>query len=643
MPVLTRILMPVARLRGVALLLGLFTTPVAMAQPTLVEPPALADAVAAGTLDPVAERVPLMPHVTDPTEIGREIGTSGGEINLLFSRARDVRQMTVYGYARLVRYNAALELVADIAAEVTVEEGRIFTFKLREGHRWSDGAPFTIDDFRFYWDHIANDPDVSPYGPTKVLLVNGEPPVFETPDAHTVRYTWSTPNPYFLPSLAASSPLFIYAPAHYLRDFHGGFADADALAAKVEKAGTRNWAQMFNRTRRTYRQENPDLPTLQPWIVQNAAPAERFFFDRNPYFHRIDSVGNQLPYLDRVIANISAAGLIPAKTAAGESDLQARNLQFADYTVMKQAEDRADIRVRLWRNGRGNRLAINPNLNVVDPGWHALMNDVRFRRALSLAVDREEINQVLYFGLATPAANTLHSDSPLYDTDIASAYVAYDPDQANRLLDEMGLSERNGRGIRLMANGEPLQIIVETAGGGTEETDMLELVANTWREIGVELFSRPSQVEVFRGRIFAGEAVMSVGPGVENGAATADMSPTEFAPTTKQQYYWPRWGDYFETKGASGSISDISDVASGLLENLAAWEQARDSTARAAIWREMLQVHADQVFSIGTVTGVPQPVVTAAGLRNVPDEGLYNWNPGSHFGIHRVDLMWLAR
>ncbi len=190
---------------------------------------------------------------------------------------------------------------------------------------------------------------------------------------------------------------------------------------------------------------------------------------------------------------------------------------------------------------------------------------------------------------------------------------------------------------------EPLQIIVETAGGGTEETDMLELVANTWREVGVELFSRPSQVEAFRGRIFAGEAVMSVGPGVENGAATADMSPTEFAPTTKQQYYWPRWGDYFETKGASGSISDISDVASGLLENLAAWEQARDSTARAAIWREMLQVHADQVFSIGTVTGVPQPVVTAAGLRNVPDEGLYNWNPGSHFGIHRVDLMWLAR
>ena len=612
---------------------------VGTAATTYIDSPSLAEEVAAGRLPPVEERLPARPLVVPLTGNGLAPGRHGGELRLLMGRAKDVRLMVVYGYARLVGYDPGYRLVPDLLEDVEVEEGRIFTLRLRPGHRWSDGHPFTSEDFRYYWEDVATNEDLAPFGPPPVYLVDGEPPRFEVLDRWTVRYTWRRPNPFFLPALAGARPEPLCAPIHYLKAFHARYTDEAALEARAREEGHRNWAGVHVNRFRSYKNTNPDLPSLQPWVNTTAPPSHRYVFARNPYFHRVDENGRQLPYIERVVMNIADGKLIPAKTGAGESDLQARQLTFNDYTFLKQNEKRNAKQVRLWETTRGAQVALYPNLNTADPGWRALLRDVRFRRALSLAIDRHEINQVIYFGLATEGNDTVHPRSPLYRQGYRTRWARFDPDAANALLDEIGLTRRNDDGIRLMPDGRPLEVIVETAGEDTEQTDVLELVGWTWKQAGIKLFSKPLQREVFRNRIYSGQAVVSVWGGLENGLPVPDMSPQDLAPTRQDQYQWPKWGQHYEKSGTAGEAPALAP-ARELADLNRRWLSASDTTSRRTIWERMLEIRADNVFSIGIVSGVPQPVVVDARLRNVPEKGIYNWDPGAHFGIYRPDTFW---
>jgi peptide/nickel transport system substrate-binding protein len=423
-----------------------------------------------------------------------------------------------------------------------------------------------------------------------------------------------------------------------LKKFHKKYVDKAALATLVKEAGVRNWSTLHNKLGSMYRNDNPDLPTLEPWVLKTRPPADRIVFERNPYYYRVDGAGHQLPYIDRIVFSIASSRIIPAKTGAGESDLQARYLSFDDYTFLKAGEADGGYKVLLWRTGPGSQLALYPNLNVDDEAWRALMRDIRFRRALSLAIDRHEINQVIYFGLAVEGQNTVLPQSPLYRPDYRSAWASHDLAQANRLLDEIGL-ERGGDGLRRLPDGRPLDIIVEDSGESAEKSDVLELIRDSWRALGIRLFSRPMQLTLFRRRVFAGQTLMSLDKGVENGLATADMSPAEFAPTTQQQLEWPKWGQYLETKGKAGEPPDLP-AAVRLKELYDSWLDASNADAHALIWHQVLQIWADEVYSVGLVAGVQQPVVVNNRLRNVPSDGMYNWDPGAQFGVYKPDGFW---
>lgn len=610
----------------------------AAASPQPVETPMLEPLVASGKLPPVADRLPEQPLVVKMTGY-KSLGRQGGNLRTLIGRPKDTKLLVVYGYARLVGYNENFELVPDILESVEVENDRVFTLKLRKGHKWSDGQPFTTEDFRYYWEDVANNKELSPTGPPVTMIVDGEAPKFEVLDEITVRYSWSKPNPFFLTALAQAAPLFIYRPAYYLKQFHVKYANPAELAKRVKKARMRNWAPLHNRVDNMYKANNPDLPTLQPWRIITRPPSNRFVAERNPFFHRIDTAGRQLPYIDRVMLFPTNSKLVPAKASAGETDLQARNLSFKDFTFLKQNEKRSNYTTYLWRTARGSQLALYPNLNARDPVWRALLRDVRFRRALSLGIDREAINQSLFFGLALEGNNTVLPESPLYKEDYRTKWATYDPDTANALLDEIGLTKRNSDDIRLMPDGRPLEIVVETAGEDTEQTDVLELIRDSWGEIGIKLFAKPSQRQVFRNRVFSGETVMAVWSGLENGLPTADMSPAELAPTTQMGLQWPKWGQYFETKGVAGAPPDLPE-GKELADLNRQWRSAESREERKRIWQRMLEIHAEQQFTIGTVAGVQQPVVVANTLKNVPKDGVYNWEPGSHFGIYRPDTFW---
>ena len=601
------------------------------------EAPLLAEKVGRNELPAVAQRLPAAPLTVEA--LSGQPGQYGGEIVTLVPRPRDIRYITTYTYTRLVGYDRALELKPDLLESVDNIDDRIFTFTLRAGHRWSDGAPFTAEDFRYYWEDVANNLELSPAGAPEFMMAGGKPAKFEVLDERHVRYTWDHPNPRFLPQLAGPVDPGIYRPAHYLKKFHAGFADKGKLeeAAKAQKL--KSWAALHNRLDDMKEQTNPDLPVLLPWHVVTRAPANRFVFERNPYYHRVDTKGQQLPYLDRIVMDVSASGLFAAKANAGEVDLLFRGLSMGDIPVLKQGEKAQGYATLLWPYARGSELALYPNLNATDPVWRALNRDPRYRRALSLGIDRKTLNNALLFGLGIEGNNTIMEESPLSQPMLRILNADYDPDQASRLLDEIGLTKRNSAGIRLLPDGRELEIIVETDGESTLVVDGLTLIAEFWREIGVKLFVKPQDRTVMRNRVFAGLTTMVAGQGFDNAIPTAIMPPTEFAPMRQDNYAWSKWGQYVETKGKNGEAVDIPE-AKRLLAVYDLWMNTGNRAVQRDAWGEILRNHAENQWTIGTVAGALQPIVVRNGLKGLPQKALYSWEPTAMIGIYRVDQMY---
>ncbi|TAJ32214.1 MAG: ABC transporter substrate-binding protein, partial [Reyranella sp.] len=533
------------------------------------------------------------------------------------------------------------KLKSDILESYTDKDGKEFTFKLRAGHKWSDGQPFTTEDFRYFWEDVANNKDLSASGPNVELLVDGQPPKVEIIDPLTIKYTWEKPNPYFIESQARAAPLFLFRPAHYLKKFHAKYTP-EAEILKAAKGGQTSWVAIHRRLDVMYANDNVDLPTLNPWVNTTASPAQRYVYMRNPYYHRIDEKGQQLPYVDRVIFTVAAANLVPAKAGLGEADLQPRYLNMRDYTFLQKSAQTSGVKVNLWESGSGSQLALYPNLTANDEEWRKLMRDVRFRRALSLAIDREELNQVVYIGLAKPSNNTIMPRSELFKPDYATKWAQYDPKLANKLLDEIGLTKKDSQGTRLLPDGRPATIVVEHASEETEDSDALALIADNWKKIGIRMLTKPQTRDNFRLRTFSGEAVMTAFAGAVTAVPTVNTSPKEFAPTMLGGLQWSRWGMFVESKGRQGEKCDM-ESACKLLDYLKEWETGATPADRRKAWEKILSTNADEVFSIGTVNGIRQPIVVGPKIRNVPKEAYYAWDPGGYIGLYQPDTFWVAQ
>lgn len=603
-----------------------------------IEPPYLSKAVAGGKLPPLSQRLPENPRVIDPLKTGGVLGRHGGRMRWLMGKPKDLRMVYYYGYARLVGYNREYEIVPDILDKYEVEDGRIFTLYLRKGLRWSDGHLLTSQDFRYVWEDVYNDKRIGTGVPSG-MLVDGKPPQFEVINDLTVRYTWTKSNPQFLPDLAGTLPLVIAMPAHYAKQFHPRHADPAKLAAAIKKALVSTAKTLHKRMTRTVTFQNSELPVLAPWFNTTAPPSSLYIFKRNPYYHRVDTAGRQLPYVDEVHISIGSSTLIPAKTGSGDSDLQARYLRFDDYTFLKAAERQGKIKLHLWDKSNGSHIAIIPNLTTKDKVWRKLLRDARMRRALSLGINREEINQAIFFGLARVSGDTVLPSSPLYKKSYAAKWTNFDLTQANRLLDELGLKERGFDGIRILPDGRKAEIIIDTAGESTEQSDVLALIKDSWREIGLALYPRPTQRDLFRNRVYSGQTIMSLWSGHNNGLPAPATSPEFLAPISQAQLQWPDWGLHYQTNGKSGVAPEIP-AARRLLALLGDWRKSRSVAEQTHIWHEMLKIYSDNLFTIGILNGTKQPVVTAPNLRNVPDDGVYAFQPGGYFGIYHPDTFW---
>ncbi|HBS48742.1 MAG TPA: peptide ABC transporter substrate-binding protein [Rhodobacteraceae bacterium] len=599
------------------------------------------DEVRAGDLPPVTERLPETPLVVDLEARGRTLGTPGGTLRTMVTRSKDIRQMVVYGYARLVGFDAEYELVPDILLDLEAEGERRFTLKLRPGHHWSDGAPFTSEDFRYWWEDVANNELLSPAGPPDFLLVDGQPPRVSFPDATTVIFEWDAPNPSFVQTLAQARPPFIYRPSHFLKRFHGDYAEEGSLDALVQENRVRSWAALHNQLDNMYKFDNHELPTLQPWMNATSGKRIRHLFVRNPFFHRVDTAGVQLPYIDIVEMEIVTGGLVAARASAGETDLQGRGLDFRNIPILRKGENEGgNYRTFLWDTGVASQIAIYPNLNYDDQGWREVLRDVRVRRALSLAIDRPTINQALYFKLAQPAAVSVLPANPFFDEAHRDAWASHDIERANALLDEAGLTGRSPDGYRTLPDGRKMELVIETAGERQEVENALQIITDNWAEIGVKLVMRPLDRDILRNRVYSGQTMAAVWYGWDNGLPQPYTSPAYLAPRDQVFFAWPKWGQHYQTGGTAGEAPDLPE-AQRLMELAAEWEHAETTERRSEVWREMLAIHADQVYGIGELNRAPQPVVVNRKLRNVPEKAIWAWEPGAHFGVHRMDEFWI--
>ena len=627
----------ITRRTTLGLLASVFVPGIARA--AVSDAPFFKDRLEKGELPELSQRLPKTPRVIDVKALGREPGKHGGSVRMLIGGQRDIRLMPINSYSRLVGYDQSFNFQPDILESYNVEDERIFTLKLREGHKWSDGSDFTSEDFRYFWEDVALNREIHKGGPPIELLVYEKPPLVEVVDRLTMRYTWDGPNPDFLAKLAAASPARLCLPAAYMKQFHVKYQDPDKLAKLIKKNKADDWSGLHIKMSRQVRPENPDLPTLDAWRNITFPPAEQFIFERNPYYHRVDENGLQLPYLDRFLLNVTSSEIIAAKTASGDSDLQLNGLDFTDYTFLKDAEDRYPLKVNLWKRTQGSRIALLPNLTCADPVWRKCFQDVRVRRAMSVAINRHEINMVCFYGLATESSDTVLPESPLYRPEFAKAWIEFDPAKANALLDEAGLQDRDDKGMRKLPDGRPAHIIIETAGESTLETDVMELVSDHWRHVGIGLTARPTQRDVFRKRAMSGEVVMSAWMGMDNGIPTPDMLPSGLAPTADDQLQWPIWGIHYLSGGREGKEPDLPEAAK-LLEMLKLWRRSITDEERTRIWLEMLEIYAQQVFSIGIVNGALQPVVHTTRMRNVPDKALFGFDPTSYLGVYMPDTFW---
>lgn len=495
-------------------LVGFFAVSSAYAQYN--EAPMLAKLVESGDLPPVSERVsdePLVRHVHD------EIGQYGGTLRRWGRDAIDGWIQTTYyrglgdagGFGFIIPYDLEYYVKNDAhfggldplyAKDYAFNDDYTeLTVWHRRGIKWSDGHPLTSDDIIWSMNEVGNDPGIHPNG-TWWSQSGGEPIVVEKIDDYTVRYISAIPNPDL--TLNVSGPWAIY-PKHYAENFHPKFNSSSS------------YEDFRNNTELRFMDDPSAIPQIGPWIVTRLDSVEGAFAERNAFYPVVDRVGNQLPYIDHIRIKVLADQQVAALSVIqGEIDVQGRNMQgFQNFQVMKENEAKGDYQVLTWKGGAYQGY-VKLSLESNDANYSKYMGEFDFRRALSLAINRDEINEALYFGLAQTSGTMVGRDSPIYDPRM-EAHAQYDPDEAKRLLAGLGLKDNNGDGVLEYPDGSNVTIVLDTPTDRFVNTPQSELVIKQWRDVGIDAILNAVKRGVIFEKMRSGEfqTVMHWGPSLQ--------------------------------------------------------------------------------------------------------------------------------
>jgi peptide/nickel transport system substrate-binding protein len=594
----------------------------AAADLSATEAPMLAEMVAAGELPPLEERLPTTPYEVTPLE---QPGVYGGIWDAAVTGQADMNGFISYSHEPWVMFDeTCTEWSPNLAESVEVsEDGMQFTFTIREGQKWSDGEPFTTEDVMFWYEAVATHSEVSAVAPAGILRVGEEMATIEAVDDRTFTVTFPQPAGLFLANIAFvfGGGDFGKTPAHYLSQFHADYADPAELEALVEAEGAENWVQLFT-TKAGLAQgtsvvaSNPDLPTIRAWKLTEVGPP--WILERNPYYYKVDSEGRQLPYIDQIRAQaVTDGSMISLSAVAGELSNQGRGISLSDLPLYLQNEEQGDYRVIKAPVEHPTGLTIFPNQNYKgdDEFMKSLIEDIRFRRALNLAIDRDEINELIYLGESQPIESVFPRQAEQPEL---LAHFQYDPEAAMALLDEIGL-ETDGDGNRLRPDGEPLILPIEVFAGQTY-MDATELVASYFDAIGIQTSLQEISYDLWWPRIFSFEYAFVAYVKDSFGGLTRYNYLRSYAPISDSSYWGPAWGTWYATNGAEGEAPPDGHPARMAQQLYDEAKVTLDPARQLEILAEIEVLNLENVWEVLTVGPAASVRIVKNNFHNVPTE-----------------------
>lgn len=607
------------------LLVSLFSAlgSISYAQPKKYnEAPMLAELVKAGKLPPVEKRLPEEPFIVGPgvlvskEDLDWEVGKYGGIWRTAHYRpgwnpdvflAMNESLLAGPGFStEKIRGN----VVRDFSVNKDCTE---FIFYMRKGLKWSDGHPVTTRDVLFTYKDVLLNEKITPIFPSKYRSgggPSGDPMKLEVIDDYTFRIKFSKPYGNFLTIVTLTGWVGytdLIKPEHYLRRFHINYTPLEAMKTDLKSLGLKDeWWQLFNNKDivnwEQTREEAVGFPMLTPWIPVKAPPGV-LEFERNPYYYKIDIRRNQLPYIDRIRSfYVSDVEMLRMKALRGEMDFAREGISLSDMPVFKEYGEKGDYRVVLYKE-QGSPLVFFLNLTYKDPVWRQIVRDLRFRKAINMGINRDDINETLAFGLAPP---------------VKTVPSIYDPQTANRLLDEMGLTKRDDAGYRLRPDGKTLEIQIEYAAYSPMMTQAAEMLAQYLSKLGIKVFVKQIAPELHSVRSGANELMATI---------LWLHSPTwrygTFFDYLPNSLWAPEWMVWYDTGGKSGEeppkwIKELYAIHLEIMQTLPTSPRGRNAREKLYSWYNKYI----PVFPL--LESNPSPVIVSNKLGNIPHSGYSN-------------------
>jgi peptide/nickel transport system substrate-binding protein len=582
--------------------------------PRLVEYGFLPD----GDLPPLEERLPEEPLIVVPYD---EIGHYGGRITgaSIGPEAGNSEWLSVR-HVNLLRFTDDLKTIVPNMAKSYAwnDDFTELTLVLRKGHKWSDGQPFTTADIVFWYEDIVLNEELYPTTPS-IWVYGGKPMQVEAVDDVTVKFKFAAPAPAFA-TLLSTTYTHLWAPKHYLMDKmlkYNPAANDEAVADGFE-----SWAKRFIPT---YYSDWEDanhiygLPKLEAWIKVDETPEHQLYV-ANPYYYKVDTAGQQLPYIDEnEEVYVPDAEVIELKIISGEIQYKAQSLQIGSLPLYQQNQDKGNYDIQMALGASNGRTYVF-NATHKDPVLAELFSDPRWNRAMSLALNRDEINQALCFGLCSPTqgapiGQTVSFAKPEWFT----RDIEYDPGAANALLDEIGLT-KGADGFRLRSDGKQLVINLLYAIQWGDPA-MHELAKEYWEAVGVRVELKELSTEAYRAMAASNDHDIQVTNSGGELEAPLYSNPFRLYPpfgdAALEPLFGGPWVDWHNTNGAQG-IEPPDDIKP-LWDLTDTWKSSLPSSPEyASLGQQIAQVQIDRAMIIGTITTTPAVTIVSRGLGNVP-------------------------